>query len=435
MGALDCCVIGTGYVGLVTGACLADLGHSVVCADRDEAKVAGLSTGEVPIYEAGLETVVRRNLDAGRLHFTSDIDEAVGESELVFITVDTPSDAEGRADLTHVDEVARDIAAAINSYKVIINKSTVPVGTTKRVQRIIEEAMPEYHEFDVVSNPEFLREGTAVADFKNPSRVVVGSDSQKAIDRMLELYEPMSARVMITDPVSAEMVKYASNAFLATKVSYINAIANLCEVVGADVIEVARGMGHDERIGRQFLMAGPGFGGSCFPKDCRALLHIAREHDYSFDLLEGVLQVNTEQHERMVEKIRHLAGAGEDLRGKVIGLLGLAFKANTDDTRESPAVYVARGLIEDGATVLAFDPEAMERAREELEGASFMEDAYAAARGADVLVLLTEWDEFKWLDYARVLELMRCPVILDTRNWLDAKALRKLGFTYEGVGR
>jgi UDPglucose 6-dehydrogenase len=429
---MDCCVIGTGYVGLVSGACLADLGHSVVCADRDSEKIGLLSGGEVPIYEAELEALVRRNLESGNLRFTTDIEDAVNGSEFVFITVGTPSDPDGKADLTQVDEVARTIAAAAEGYKVIINKSTVPVGSTKRVERIIEESMAEYHEFDVVSNPEFLREGTAVFDFMKPSRIIIGSDSQKAVMRMTELYRGINAPLLVTDPVSAEMIKYASNAFLATKVSFINAVADLCEAVGADVREVSLGMGYDERIGFEFLKAGPGFGGSCFPKDCRALLEIAREHGYHFELLEGVMKVNLDQHRRMLEKVERVAGG---LEGSRIGVLGLAFKANTDDTRESPAMYITSGLIEKGAVVTVYDPQAMDNARPELEGAVFAGDAYEAVTGAEVLLLLTEWDEFKWLDYERIMALMKTPSIIDTRNCLDPAVLRKLGFTYEGVGR
>jgi len=425
-------VIGTGYVGLVTGACLADLGHTVLCVDRDSEKIEALSAGRVPIYEEGLEALVRKNLESGDLRFTTDVQEAVSKSKFVFITVDTPPDEVGRADMTHVEQVARSIAGSVNDYKVIINKSTVPIGSTKMVQRIIEESMEEYCEYDVVSNPEFLREGSAVSDFLNPSRIVIGSDSQKAVILLTELYRGLDAPLLVTDPVSAEMIKYASNAFLATKVTYINAIANLCEAVGADVREVAIGMGYDERIGFEFLKPGPGFGGSCFPKDCRALLTISRDHGYDFDLLDGVLEVNQEQHERIVTKVDRMAGG---LKGKKVGVLGLAFKANTDDVRESPAVKVTRMLLKRGAQVTAFDPRAMDNARRELSGAGFAESAYEVARGADILVLLTEWDEFKWLDYERVRELMARPLIVDARNCLDPGVLRKLGFTYEGIGR
>ncbi|MCJ7652719.1 MAG: UDP-glucose/GDP-mannose dehydrogenase family protein [Actinobacteria bacterium] len=429
---MDCCVIGTGYVGLVTGACLADLGNNVVCVDRDGGKTEALSAGRVPIFEAGLEELVTRNLKSGNLSFTTDIKQAVVKSRLIFITVDTPSDEIGRADMTRVEEVAWSIAGSINDYKVIINKSTVPIGSTKMVQKIIEESMGEYREYDVVSNPEFLREGTAVSDFLKPSRIVIGSDSQKAITLLAELYRSLDAPLLVTDPVSAEMIKYASNAFLATKVTYINAIANLCEAVGADVREVALGMGYDERIGFEFLKPGPGFGGSCFPKDCRALLSISRDYGYNFELLEGVLEVNREQHERVVAKVERIAGG---LTGKKICVLGLAFKANTDDVRESPAVEVTRMLLERGAEVTAYDPRAMESARSELVEVAFAGSAYDAVRGAEVLLLLTEWDEFKWLDYGRVRELMGEPLRVDARNCLDPVVLRKLGFTYEGVGR
>ena len=425
-------MIGTGYVGLVTGACLADLGHTVVCVDRDSEKIDALSAGRVPVYEAGLEALATKHLESGDLSFTTDIQEAVSKSQFVFITVDTPPDETGRADITRVEEVARSIAGSINDYKVIINKSTVPIGSTKMVQRIIEESMEEQREYDVVSNPEFLREGTAVSDFMDPSRIVIGSDSQKAVMLLTELYRGLDTPLLVTDPVSAEMIKYASNAFLATKVTYINAIANLCEAVGADVREVALGMGYDERIGFEFLKPGPGFGGSCFPKDCRALLAISRDHGYDFDLLEGVLEVNREQHERTVAKVERLSGG---LKGRKVGVLGLAFKANTDDVRESPAVRVTKMLMERGAHVTAFDPRAMDNARPELPGAGFAESAYEAVEDADVLVLLTEWDEFKWLDYERVRGLMARPLIVDARNCLDPVVLRKLGFTYEGVGR
>ena len=429
---MEVCVIGTGYVGLVTGACLAEMGHKVVGADRDRDKIEVLSGGGIPIYEAELESMVGRNLESGNLRFTLDVRGAVAASEFVFITVSTPPDDEGRADLTQVEEVSREIARAMNGYKVIVNKSTVPVGSTKMVQRIIEEEMEEYREFDVVSNPEFLREGTAVADFMKPSRIVIGSDSQKAIMRMTELYRGLNAPLLVTDPVSAEMIKYASNAFLATKVSYINAIANICEAVGADVREVALGMGYDERIGFEFLKPGPGFGGSCFPKDCRALLAISREHGYDFELLEGVLRVNREQMDRMVMKVQRAVG---EVEGARIGALGLSFKANTDDVRDSPSLYIIGELRGMGARLTAYDPRAIENARSQLTGVEFAADAYGAARDAVALVILTEWDEFKWLDYGRIKELMSVHLIIDTRNCLDPAVLRQLGFTYEGVGR
>ncbi len=428
-----CCVIGTGYVGLVTGACLADLGHSAICVDKDKEKIEQLKKVKIPIFEVGLEEIVRKNLKKGTLEFSTDIEDAVRRSEFIFITVPTPSDSSGNADLTQVDDVARTIARAINEYKVVINKSTVPVGSTKRVERIIQEQLSEPHEFDVVSNPEFLREGTAVSDFMKPSRIVIGADSQKAIMKMTRLYDKIDAPLLITDPVSAEMIKYASNAFLATKVSFINAIANVCEAVGADVREVALGMGYDERIGFEFLRPGPGFGGSCFPKDCRALLSMAEAHGYNFYLLEGVLKVNEEQQRKIVEKVERLLGG--TVQGKKIGILGLAFKANTDDVRESPAIFIVRMLLEKGARLSAYDPKAVANARKELEGVDFAESPYEAVKDAEALALLTEWDEFKWLDYARINKQMKGNVIVDARNCLDPAVIRKIGFVYEGVGR
>ena len=423
-------VIGTGYVGLVTGACLADLGHSVIGVDKDEDKIARLNRGEVPIYEVGLPELLSRHLGRS-LVFTTDAAEAVGVSEIVFITVGTPQGEEGAADMTFVIEAARDIAGAINDYKIIVNKSTMPVGSTRLVERVIKERAGG-EEFDVISNPEFLREGTAVRDFMHPDRIVVGTESQKAAGIMAELYRPLNAPLFITDPASAEMIKYASNAFLATKVSFINAIANICEAVGADVREVVLGMGYDKRIGFEFLRPGPGFGGSCFPKDCRALVDIAGKAGYHFYLLEGVLEVNREQMELMVEKARRRLG---ELRGARIAVWGLTFKANTDDLRESPAVAICRMLLEEGASVTAYDPEGMEGAAGMLPGAAFAEDPYSAARQADLLMLLTDWDEFKWLDFRRVKEVMAKPRIVDTRNCLDPPTLRRLGFDYDGVGR
>lgn len=430
---MDCCFIGTGYVGLVSGACLADLGHTVICTDNDPERIRTLSEGKIPIYEADLDSVVARNIRSGRLRFTTDVPGAISSSEFIFITVSTPSDENGGADLSNVFDVARVIASVLGDrYRVVINKSTVPVGSTMRVRQVIEESMEGFHEFDVVSNPEFLREGTAVHDFMNPARVVIGSDSQKATILMTELYRGINAPVLVTDPASAEMIKYASNAFLATKVAFINSIAGLCESVGADVREVTLGMGYDERIGFEFLKAGPGFGGSCFPKDCRALLSIARENGFDFKLLESVLAGNRDHQESMVDKVKNAVG---DLEGASICALGIAFKANTDDIRESPAMHVVKRLIENGAAVTIYDPEASANAARELEGATFASSPYEACSGASVLLLLTEWDEFKWLDYGKIARSMERPIIIDTRNLLDPVVLRKIGFTYEGVGR
>ena len=429
-GSMKVTVIGTGYVGLVTGACLADMGHTVIGVDRDGDKVACLNRSEAGIYEIGLPELLSRNL-GGNLAFTTDTREAVRKSEIVFITVGTPQSEDGSADLTHVREAAEEIAAGIDGYKVIVNKSTMPVGSTRLVEKIIRERAGG-EEFDVVSNPEFLREGTAVRDFMHPDRIVIGTDSQRAAGIMAELYRPLNAPLLITDPASAEMIKYASNAFLATKVSFINAIANICEAVDADVKEVALGMGYDRRIGFEFLRSGPGFGGSCFPKDCRALIEIARACGYSFYLLEGVMQVNREQMELMVKKVEGRLG---ELEGKTIAAWGLAFKAGTDDVRESPALEIVRMLTERGARVCAYDPQAMDNARLAFPGLECAESALDAVRDADLLLILTDWEEFKLQDFRAVGELMRRREILDTRNCLEPLSIRRLGFTYVGVGR
>jgi UDPglucose 6-dehydrogenase len=423
-------VIGTGYVGLVTGACLADLGHEVIGVDKEERKIESLNRGEVTIYEIGLPDLLRRNLGCS-LSFTTDTQEAVRQSEIVFITVGTPQGDEGQADMSYVVEAASEIAAGINGYKIIVNKSTMPVGSTRLVEKVIKERAAG-EEFDVISNPEFLREGTAVRDFNNPDRIVIGTESQKAAGIMADLYRPLKSPLFITDPASAEMIKYASNAFLATKVSFINAIANICEAVDADVKEVAMGMGYDHRIGFEFLRSGPGFGGSCFPKDCQAMIEIARGSGYSFYLLEGVMQVNREQMLLMVEKLRRRLGG---LQGRAIAAWGLAFKPNTDDVRESPAVEIIRMLMGEGARVRAFDPEAMPNAREALPELECADSALDAVRDAEVLVILTDWDEFKMQDFRLVRELMEGRDIVDTRNCLEPLSIRRLGFEYEGVGR
>jgi UDPglucose 6-dehydrogenase len=423
-------VIGTGYVGLVTGTCLADMGNAVTGVDKEKSKIDSLNRGEVPIYEVGLPELLKRGLRRN-LHFTTDTHEAVREAEIVFITVGTPMGEEGEADMSYVIEVAENIAAAINGYKIIVNKSTMPVGSTRLVERVIKEKAGG-EEFDVVSNPEFLREGTAVRDFMNPDRIVVGTESQKAAGIMSELYRSLNSPLFITDPASAEMIKYASNAFLATKVSFINAIANICEEVDADVKEVALGMGYDHRIGFEFLRTGPGFGGSCFPKDCQALIEIAKGSGYHFYLLEGVMQVNTEQMELMARKVdKHLGG----LEGSTVAAWGLAFKPNTDDVRDSPALEVINRLIQGGARVKAYDPQAMDNARKVLPELEYTDDALEAVEGADMLLILTDWDEFKMQDFRRVGELMKSKVILDTRNCLEPLSIRRLGFNYEGVGR
>jgi UDPglucose 6-dehydrogenase len=424
-------VIGTGYVGLVTGACFGDLGHEVVCVDVDSEKVEKLNAGQIPFHEPGLDEVVARGLENARLRFTTDLGEAMLEANFAFICVQTPPTGDGSADLSHVERVATDLAAHIGEYIIIVNKSTVPVGSRDFVERTIRGRLPENVEFDVASNPEFLREGTAVFDFMHPDRVVLGTTSERAAGWLTDLYRPLGAPLIVTDPATAEMIKYASNTFLATKISFINAIANICDAVGADVKEVALGMGYDARIGFEFLKPGPGFGGSCLPKDSRALIHVAEENGYDFQLLRGVLDVNSEQHRIVVRKLERLVG---DLQNKTIAVWGLAFKPNTDDTRDSPAVEVVRLLRERGARVRGYDPVVSEAmfARFGVERAS---DPIEAAEGAEAVVVLTEWNEFRWLDFARLQRVMNTPVVIDARNLLDPHSLRQLGFAYEGIGR
>jgi len=426
-------IIGTGYVGLTTGACLAHLGHDVVCADVDEAKLARLAKGDVPILEEGLPELVHEGIQSGRLSFVLGAPAAAGPSEFVFLCLPTPQSADGAADMSYMEAATREIAGVLTPRTVVITKSTVPVGSTRLVQRILEEAGAALHEVGVASNPEFLREGTAVHDFLHPDRIVIGCDDADVAVRVSTLYKGLQAPILVTDPASAEMVKYASNAFLATKISFINAIANLCEAVDADVREVALGMGYDKRIGFEFLRPGPGYGGSCFPKDTAALLHTATVAGYDFRLLDGVIDVNRSQHEHMVDKVRLLAGG--DLRGTRVAVWGLTFKANTDDLRDSPAIYIVRRLLEEGAAVAAYDPAGGERAGQMLAGLEVVEDPYLACEGAGVLALLTEWDEFRWLDFDRVGALLTERHVVDTRNLLDPAALRRRGFQYIGVGR
>ena len=424
-------IVGTGYVGLVTGACFADIGHEVVCVDIDTAKVAKLRAGEIPFYEPGLEDVVARGLASERLTFTTELAEAMRGAQFAFICVQTPPAEDGSADMSRVEQVASDMAAQIGSYIVVINKSTVPVGSSSLIERIIGKRLPPNTEFAVASNPEFLREGSAVFDFMHPDRVVIGSTSERAAGLMTELYRPLGAPLLLTDPATAELIKYASNAFLATKVSFINAIANICDAVGADVKDVALGMGYDARIGFEFLKPGPGFGGSCLPKDSRALIALAEASGYDFHLLRGVLEVNEEQHRVIAHKVARLAGG---LDGKTIAVWGLSFKPNTDDVRDSPAIAVLRVLQSEGARVRAYDPVVGETVYESL-GIERATDPIAAADGADAVLVLTEWNEFRWLDFARLRDVMARAVIVDARNLLDPHMLRQMGFTYEGVGR
>jgi UDPglucose 6-dehydrogenase len=425
-------VVGTGYVGLVTGACFADLGHDVMCVDIDAEKVAKLASGTVPIHEPGLDDVVARGIEAGRLRFTTNLGDAVRPSTFVFICVPTPPAEDGSADLSHVEAAARDIAAHIADFKVIINKSTIPVGSYLRVERIVRERVPAQIEFAVASNPEFLREGSAVFDFMHPDRVVVGTRNDRAAGLLTELYRPLGAPLIVTEPETAEMIKYASNAFLATKISFINAIANICDAVGADVKDVALGMGYDARIGFEFLRPGPGFGGSCFPKDCKALISVADQNGYDFHLLRGVLDVNDEQHRVIVRKVERMVGG---LAGKRVAAWGLSFKPNTDDVRDSPAIAVLQSLASAGVSLVAYDPVAADYGYAMVEGLERAPGAIEAAQDADCVVLLTEWNEFRWLDFERLKAVMKIPAIVDARNFLDAHTLRQLGFDYEGVGR
>lgn len=427
-------VIGAGYVGITAAACFAHLGHQVVCADADGDKVRALAKGEVPILEERLPALVAEGLENGRLRFVVGAAEAARGAEFVFLCVPTPQGTDGAADLSFVEQVVREIAPVLESGAVVVNKSTMPVGSTRLVERILAETALPVVGVGVASNPEFLREGTAVHDFLQPSRVVIGCDDGAVAVRVSELYRGVQAPVLVTDPASAEIIKYASNAFLATKISYINAIANLCESVNADVREVALGMGYDPRIGFEFLRPGPGYGGSCLPKDTAALLHTAAVGGYDFSLLAGVIEVNAQQHRRIVEKVR--AAIGGPLAGRTVALWGLTFKANTDDLRDSPALAIADRLLDEGATVQAYDPVANEAAVEHLPRLTLTVDPYEACRGADVLAVLTEWDEFRWLDFDRVGELMTpTKAVVDGRNLLDPVAMRRRGFTYEGVGR
>jgi UDPglucose 6-dehydrogenase len=430
----DICVIGTGYVGLVTGVCFADLGNRVSCLDINKERISKLLQNVMPIYEPGLEEIVERNVKSGRLVFTTDYTEALKNAEFAFIAVGTPSGVDGEADLQYVRDAAEKIAEVVDHAIIVVNKSTVPVGTGDWVAEIISNKRGENKlDFSVVSNPEFLREGSAISDFMNPDRVVLGSLEKSAAKKVATLYASLRAPILITDLRTAEMIKYASNAFLATRISFINEIANICDELGADVREVADGMGLDKRIGRSFLDAGLGWGGSCFPKDVKALAHMAVLHNTQPQLLQAVMDINRNQRRRVVYHLRKVLG--NSLSGKVIGILGLAFKPNTDDMREAPAVEIIHLLENEGAKIQAYDPQASENARKELPGINLCDDPYKMAEGADALVLATEWNEFKALDFEKIYSLMRTPVLVDGRNLWDSAHLRNLGFTYFGVGQ
>jgi UDPglucose 6-dehydrogenase len=432
---MNIAVVGTGYVGLVTGTCFAEFGVNVSCVDVDTAKIFQLREGKVPIFEPGLEEMVRRNLAEKRLSFTTDLDAAVKASQVIFIAVGTPQGEDGAADLSFVRQVARGIAHSMKDYKVVVTKSTVPMGTGAMIRKLIREEQATPVEFSVASNPEFLREGSAIEDFMRPNRVVIGADDPPAIEILKELYNPLyliEAPFLITTVISAEMIKYASNAFLATKISFINDIAHLCEKVGADVHDVAKGMGLDHRIGRLFLHPGPGYGGSCFPKDTLAILKVARENGVDLRVIRSAVEVNDDQIERMVRKIEQGLGA---LKGKRIGVLGLSFKPNTSDIRESPAMRIITALLDLGASVRAYDPVAMPEARTLLGSVDMGSDAYDTATGCDALVLATEWNQFRNLDLPRLKELMRSPVLIDLRNVYEPGDMARLGFRYAAVGR
>jgi UDPglucose 6-dehydrogenase len=425
-------VVGVGYVGLVTAACFSDLGNKVIAIDVDEERVAGLKRGELPIYEPGLEELVERNVAAGRLAFTTSYEEALKDCEFVFICVGTPSGVDGEADLKYVESAARTIAQTMKTPLVVINKSTVPVGTGDWVAGIIQEAQPNPIDFWVVSCPEFLREGAAISDFMSPHRTVLGSLHREAADKVAQLHLPLRSPIVITDLRTAEMIKYASNAFLATKISFINEIADVCESLGADVKEVAAGMGFDPRIGEHFLNAGLGYGGSCFPKDVKALAFMAEEMGHDSRILNAVMEVNGERRGMIVQRLEEMLGK---LEGQTVGLLGLAFKANTDDMRDAPSIDIARELIAAGVTVRAFDPVAMEVAKKELPDVQMMNDAYEAADKADAVIIVTEWNEFMQLDLERLRDSMKQPIMLDGRNIYAPEQIKNLGFSYRGVGR
>ena len=429
-------MIGSGYVGLVSGACFADFGHDVICVDKDSSKIERLLAGVMPIYEPGLDDLVERNVKAGRLSFTTSLADGVRDVDAVFIAVGTPSRrGDGHADLSYVYAAAREIGEAITGYTVVVTKSTVPVGTGDEVERILREANPQA-EFGVVSNPEFLREGAAIEDFKRPDRIVIGSEDDRATEVIRWVYRPLylnQAPILVTARRTAELIKYAGNAFLATKITFINEIADLCEKVGANVQDVARGIGLDNRIGSKFLHAGPGYGGSCFPKDTLALLKTSQDYDAPQRIVEAVVAVNDTRKRAMGRKI--IAAMGGDVRGKTVAVLGLTFKPNTDDMRDSPAIAVIQTLQDAGATVKAYDPEGVEQAKKVLDNVDYCDGPYSAIEGADALAIVTEWDEFRALDLARVKSLLASPVLVDLRNIYIPDEVRAAGFDYTSIGR
>ncbi|MHB8173003.1 MAG: UDP-glucose dehydrogenase family protein [Nitrospirota bacterium] len=433
---MNICVVGSGYVGLVTGACFAEFGLKVTCVDNDEKKIADLKQGIIPIYEPGLEEMLKKNVKDGHISFTSDLAEAVQKALVVFIAVGTPPREDGSADLSYVEEVAQSIARNMNGYKVVVTKSTVPVGTGERLRAIISRSQREKADFDIVSNPEFLREGSAIEDFMHPNRVVIGADSDQAMAIMKDLYSPLylvETPFVLTNVATAEMIKYASNAFLAVKISFINEIANICELVRADVHKVAVGMGLDNRIGSKFLHPGPGFGGSCFPKDTQAIVQIAKEHGYDFKIVKAVLDVNYGQRAKMTEKIRGVMGG--NVAGKTVAVLGLSFKPNTDDMRDAPSVPIIQALRKEGAIIRAYDPVAINEAKKLLPDITYCDGPYSCAEGADALVIMTEWNQFRILDLQKLKHSLKTPVIIDLRNVYEPEKMRAEGFRYVCVGR
>ncbi len=434
---MDIAIVGSGYVGLVTGVCLAHIGHRVICVDNDREKIRRLKAGRVPIYEPGLEDLMRELTRKGRLTFSTSVGQATKASQVVFIAVGTPSKPNGEADLTYVENVAREIALNMDSYRLIVEKSTVPAATGSRIRRTVELNLPKRLRkngvpFDVASNPEFLREGCAVADFLKPDRVVIGVGSKRAEKILREIYRPVKTRLVVTDINSAEMIKHASNAFLAMKISFANALSRVCEAVDADVLKVVEGMGLDRRIGRAFLDAGIGYGGSCFPKDVDAFIRLSEKHGYPFRLLREVREVNARQQEHFVRLIEDKLW---NIKGKTVGVWGLAFKPDTDDMRNAPSVVIVERLQKEGARIRAYDPQAMGNARRIFKKVTFCKDAYAAARGSDCLLLLTEWDVFREVDLKKVLRAVRRPLIFDGRNLYAERDLEGMGFEYYGIGR
>ncbi len=426
------CMVGTGYVGLVTGTCFADLGNNVICVDNNQEKINILKSGGVPIYEPGLEEMIARNVSKNRLSFTTSIEEGVDVSDIIFITVNTPPLPDGNADLSFVENVAKEIARVMKTYKLIVEKSTVPIETGEWIKHTVKINNTHQIEFDVASNPEFLREGTAVYDIMNPDRIVIGVESERAEKILRELYAPFNTPIVVTDIKSAELIKHASNSFLATKISFINAVANICERTGADIIKVAEGMGYDSRIGKSFLNAGAGFGGSCFPKDVAAFIYIAQKYGYDFKLLKEVENINIEQKKLIVTKVKNALWV---LKDKKIGIWGFAFKPNTDDMRRAPSIDIIEMLQEEGAIIKAFDPASMEKAKQILKNVTFCKDPYEVAEGVDCLVVITEWNEFKEIDLSLVKTKMANPVIIDGRNIYDPAKMKELGFVYHGIGR